>query len=265
MNTLRAPHVPSMSDSDSASSDRAEPPIGVFGRGRLGTALAESLGTRLAWQVGRGEVLPSVLPTSRRDAQPSLVAIDASIPDAVDAHVNWALEVGSHLVIAVTGWIEAETLTQLEAKVADRIGVVLAPNGSLSVALMARFARILGAYSTRFVPGADGFLLDHHHRGKRDSPSGTALRLADAWAGEASQDRDRTGPVIASIRAGHEVGLHVLGFDAPAETLEIRHQARSRDIFAHGLITAVDWVRDQRGLFAMDDIARELLDPLFRF
>lgn len=245
--------------------------LGIFGRGRLAMAVRETAsrettdhdttspdtagrGPRrktVAWLVGRSEE-----PTVKVD-----VAIDCSIADAVEAHVDWALATGTDLVIAATGW----HIDDLAARIDTRIGVVVAPNGSLTVAIMARLARIFAAYGrAQYGGNAGGYLLDHHHAAKVDAPSGTALRLAAAWRDTAGDTADDAVPLaVSSLRAGHAVGTHVLGLDAPGEQLELTHRARSRTPFAHGLLRAATWIRGRRGLFTMDDVARATLDPIF--
>ncbi|MDA8020014.1 MAG: hypothetical protein MPN21_21445 [Thermoanaerobaculia bacterium] len=222
------------------------PPIGIFGRGRLARAvddLARHEGTAPMWMVGRGGE-----PTA--DVE---VAIDASAAGAVEAHLDWALRRGTDLVIAATGW----DIPDLAIQVAGRIGVVVAPNGSLTVALLARLTYLLGAFGRCHCGTesgeAGGYLLDHHHAAKADAPSGTAQRLAQAWREGAGSDLG-----IASLRSGHEVGRHVVGLDAPGEQLEVVHRARSRVPFAHGLLRAAEWVAGRRGLFTLDDVARDI-------
>ncbi|HVS62344.1 MAG TPA: dihydrodipicolinate reductase C-terminal domain-containing protein [Thermoanaerobaculia bacterium] len=222
--------------------------IGIFGRGRLAGAVAEAAVDRVAWRCGRGE----------RPGEPVRVAIDCSLAEAVEPHLEWALEHSTHLVIAVTGW----RLDDLERRVGERIGVVVAPNGSLTVLLMTRLARVLGAFMrAHYGDAAGGYLLDHHHAAKRDAPSGTALRLAAAWregAGEAGE------LAVSTLRAGHAAGTHVLGLDAPGEQLELIHRARTRAPFAQGLLSAADWIAGRRGLFTMDHVADAMLGPLIR-
>ena len=231
--------------------------LGLFGRGRLGTLIAAQGGERIAWQLGRGGIPPG----------PVELAIDVSAAEAVEAHLAWALESGTDLVIGATGW----EIGDLEARVGRRIGVLVAPNFSLSVALMARFATVLARYAA-LEEGRDLFVLEHHHRLKADAPSGTARRLAAAlMQGDPRKKEWTLGPAaphqlsLGVLRAGHEPGLHTVGMDAPSETLELTHRARSRQLFADGALRAADWLRGRKGVFQMDDLAKELLDPLFHF
>lgn len=242
------------------SDARATPPrLGIFGRGRLGRAIAQAAGSQVVWQLGRDET-----PRGGID-----VAVDASKGPAVERHLEWALAQGCDLVIGATGFV----LPDLEQRVGHKIGVLVAPNFSLTVALVARLTRVLGAFAqgeTRFDP----YVLEHHRADKHDAPSGTAKLLAETLLAACPRKKtwrliDAKGPLaadelsIASVRAGSTYSSHVIGFDAPEETLELRHEARSAAAFAAGCLRACAWVRGKTGVFRMDDVARDVLDPLF--
>jgi 4-hydroxy-tetrahydrodipicolinate reductase len=234
--------------------------IGLFGRGRLGAAIAAAAAAeprvRLVWQIGKGTP-----PAEAID-----VAIDASHAEAVSSHVAWAVAQGVDLVIGTTGWQEGD----LAAQVGQRCGVMIAPNFSLTVALLSRLSLVLARYAAQ--TGGDPFLWEHHHRYKADAPSGTARRLAAQIMAGCPQKRETTlGPAgphqlsIGVVRAGGEFGTHVVGVDWPEEIMEIRHSARSRAVFARGAVQAALWLRGKRGVFHFEDLAAELLNPLFSF
>lgn len=229
--------------------------LGLFGRGRLGTAIAVEAGASLAWQVGRGETPPG----------PAPVAVDASLPEALEAHLAWALATGTDLVIGTTGW----ALPDLAERVGGRIGVLTATNFSLTVALMARLATVMARFAA-LDPTRDPYLLEHHHRLKADAPSGTAKTLAAAVLAGCPRKTEwtLTHPAphqlsLGVVRAGAEFGTHTVGLDAPAEVLELTHRARSRAPFAQGALVAARWVQGRKGVFTMADLATDLLDPLF--
>lgn len=233
------------------------PSVGLFGRGRLGSAILAEAGGAVAWAVDLGEAPPS----------PVAVAIDASVAEAVPGHLDWALDTGTDLVIGATGW----SMPDLAARVGGRIGVLTASNFSLTVALMARLATVLGRYAD-LDPARDPFLVERHHRLKADAPSGTAKTLAAAvmagCARKTSWTLDTPAPhelSIGVVRAGAEFGRHTVGLDAPSEVLELTHTARSRAPFAQGALAAARWLQGRKGVFTMDDLAADLLDPLFTF
>lgn len=235
--------------------------LGIFGRGRLGGAVldlaARHADLEIAWTADRGE----------DPSGPVDVALDVSLAEAVPGHLDWALATGTGLVIGATGW----AIPDLEARVGREIGVLVASNFSLTVAFLARMAELLGRYA-RLDPARDPYVFEHHHRLKADAPSGTARTLAgavmrgcprkEAWTlGTAGPNQLSVGV----LRAGSEFGRHTVGVDAPAETLEITHRARSREPFAAGALEACRWIRGRKGLYAMDDLASSILDPLFDF
>lgn len=229
--------------------------IGLFGRGRLASAIAAEAGAELVWQAGRGEIPASGAET----------AIDASVAEAVEAHLDWALETGTGLVIGTTGW----SMPDLADRVGDRIGVLTASNFSLTVALMARLATVMGRFAA-LDPARDPYLLERHHRLKADAPSGTAKTLAAALMRGCPRKTEWTLGTPAPhqlslgvVRAGAEFGTHTVGLDAPAEVLELTHVARSRAPFAQGALAAARWLRGRKGVFTMDHLAADLLDPLF--
>lgn len=239
--------------------------IGLFGRGRLGEAIATALhasgsGGTLAWQVAR-----EAPPEKRVDA-----AIEASSGAAVLARLEWALATGTPLVIGTTGW----DVPDLAARVAGRIGVIVAPNFSLSVALLRRLSTVLGRFAALDAT-RDPYLIEHHHARKKDAPSGTARLLADTLLAACPRKSrwripDSTGGPVAPdelsvsvIRAGTTYSTHTLGIDCPDEVLELRHAARSAGAFARGALAAARWVQGKTGVFPFDDVAAAVLDPLF--
>lgn len=230
--------------------------IGLFGNGRLGGAIAAHLGSRMAWQV-------------TREAPPHAdvdVAIEASKGPAVAGRLEWALEHGVPLVIGSTGY----DIPDLDERVGDRIGVVLAPNFSLGVALLRRLSLVLARFAARDEQ-LDPYLVEHHQARKLDAPSGTAKLLAQTLLEGCPRKTGWTigGPVqpdelsVGVMRAGHTYSEHRVGIDAPAEVLELRHTARSALAFADGALVAAQWLRGKKGVFTMEDVTATVLDPLF--
>ncbi len=230
--------------------------IGVFGRGRLGAAIAAAAGARLGWNVSR-EAPP---------AGPLDAAIEASSGGAVAARLAWALEHRVPLVIGSTGW----RLPDLADRVGDRIGVVVAPNFSLGVALLRRLSLALARFAAQD-EHRDPYLIEHHHARKHDAPSGTARLLADTLLAGCPRKRgwQLGGPLahdqlsVAVVRAGSTYSSHTVGVDAPAETIALTHTARSAGAFAAGALAAADWIVGRVGVFTMDDVAAATLAPLF--
>lgn len=230
--------------------------LGLFGKGRLGGAIGARAGAMLVWNVTR-----EAPPATAVD-----VAIAATSGPGVPAQVDWALATGTPLVIGSTGW----QLPDLAARVHDRIGVVLAPNFSLGIALLRRFTLVLARFAS-LDASRDPYLVEHHHQRKHDAPSGTAKLLAATILEGCPRKRSWAigGPVQAEelsvgvLRAGATYSEHRIGVDAPAEVIELSHTARSAAAFADGALAAAAWIVRRKGLFTMDDVAASVLDPLF--
>ena len=234
--------------------------IGVFGTGRLGSAIANLAGPQLAWQVSREAPPP----------EPVDVAIEATVAVRVQDRVDWALATGTQLLIGTTGWPEAG----LEQKVGDLIGVLVAPNFSLTMALYARLSLVLARFSA-LSEDRDPYLVEHHHARKHDAPSGTAKQLASTLMKGCPRKTEWVIPAIgtslgphqlnvSSIRAGHTYSSHIVGVDGPGEVIELSHSARSALPYAEGALIAAQWIQGRKGIFRMDDVARETLSPLFQ-
>lgn len=233
----------------------AELRIGMFGKGRLGSAIAARLGRQLVWHVTR-----EAPPDDRVD-----VAIEVSSGSVVADRVAWALRTGTPLVVGSTGFD-----LDLPAIVQQRIGVLVAPNFSLGVALLRRLTRVLARFAAED-PTYDPYLVEHHQQKKHDAPSGTAKLLAKTVLDDCPRKRSWRigGPLeahelsVGVVRAGSTYSEHRVGVDAPAEVLEVTHTARSAAAFVDGALLAARWIAQRKGVHTMDDVAASTLDPLF--
>jgi 4-hydroxy-tetrahydrodipicolinate reductase len=241
----------------------------ILGNGPLGHAIAAAFrerGTEVPL-LGR----PADRARDRTDLGTPDLIIDASRAEVVGDNVAAALAAGCRrFVIATTGWdadrgaVEADLLAHDAAAVA-------APNLSLGAALFFRLVEratdLLGP-----IDGFEPYLVEWHRRTKRDRPSGTARELArrivahhpvlvgaaDPTTGSRRDDELE----IAVIRAGASPGMHLVGFDSPGETIELRLTARDRSAYAAGALAAADWLaRTTRpaGLHTFDAVVDELL------
>ena len=111
------------------------------------------------------------------------------------------------------------------------------------------------------VDAFDPYLLEWHRRTKADRPSGTAAMLAGRIVDAHPRATSETLEVV-SVRAGSAPGMHLVGFDAPGETVELRLTARDRSAYVAGILAAADWLtREPRtpGLHPFDPVVDELL------
>lgn len=183
------------------------------------------------------------------------VAIDFSIPAAVRPNAEGMAALGVNLVIGTTGWLD-----QMEAVKAavDRhgIGLVWSPNYSIGVNA---FFRLVAEAAKLFAnqPEYGAWAWEIHHSSKKDAPSGTLLKLVEEMK-KAGYGR----PVdTGSNRAGAHPGTHEIGFDSAADTVTLRHTARSREGFARGALLAARWVVGKKGFYEFGEIVFGHTEP----
>jgi 4-hydroxy-tetrahydrodipicolinate reductase len=176
------------------------------------------------------------------------VAIDFSIPSTVVGNIERIAALGVNLVIGTTGWQEQMSHVK---KIVERhhIGLIWSPNYSIGVNA---FFRIVSAAAKLLAnePQYEAWAWEIHHSAKKDAPSGTLLKLVDEMC-EAGYERHVD---VASNRAGKIAGTHEIGFDSAADTITLRHTARSREGFALGAIKAAEWIAGKKGFHEFGDI-----------
>jgi 4-hydroxy-tetrahydrodipicolinate reductase len=235
--------------------------VAVVGYGRMGREVEAVLRERAHEPsvVRRGETFPA-----RCD-----VGIDFTRADVVLGNLESALAAGARYVVGTTGWSDRESDARRAVERAAG-GLVHGANFSLGVHLFYEIVRQAGALVSRF-PDYDPYILEKHHRGKRDAPSGTASALARILAGSAgARTRAATSlegslPAdsfhVASVRAGGIVGEHLVGFDSGGDEILLEHRARSRRGFALGAVLAAEWIATRSGFHPFSDVIADLIQP----
>ena len=257
-------------------------PIAIFGiTGRMGQALLRALrgsttvrlcggiasagSARIGREAAAAGEPTGILITSDAagGVRGAAVAVDFSVGAAVAAHAEVCAEAGVPFLVGVTGF-DAASRRRLE-QAASKIAVLIAPNTSVGVSVLAALASLAAA---RLGVEYDVDIFDAHHRMKRDAPSGTALALGEAVARSRGQTlaavasfEPRPGPRMSgsigfsSLRAGDIVGEHTVTFTADGERVEITHRATDRLTFARGALRAAEWlVGRSAGLYGMADV-----------
>lgn len=192
------------------------------------------------------------------------VLVDFSAPGAIRSSIDRAVSEGCALLVGTTGLDDGHH--ELLESAADTIAVLVAPNTSLGIALLSelveRAAETLGREDW------DIEIVEAHHRGKVDAPSGTALHLglaaergreedAKDEMGRCGSDAKRSEGAIgyAAVRGGTVAGDHDVMFLGPDERLILSHRAESRSIFARGAIAGARFLKDREpGLYSMKDV-----------
>jgi 4-hydroxy-tetrahydrodipicolinate reductase len=189
------------------------------------------------------------------------VCIDFSMPEAVLSNIRAALEAKRDIVVGTTGWYQH--LPELKGEVKDS-GLLYSANYSLGMNYFFRIARHAAELMNR-APSYDLYVHEIHHREKIDSPSGSALRLAQILVEGIERKKEiLTKPPegkirpdmlhVTSTRAGVVAGTHTIGFDSEADFIELTHVAKTRRGFALGALTAARWLHGRKGIFTMDDV-----------
>jgi 4-hydroxy-tetrahydrodipicolinate reductase len=193
------------------------------------------------------------------------VLVDFTFPEVTLANLEVAARLGKSVVIGSTGFTPAQR--EEVRRFAEKIPVVLAPNMSVGVnvcfKLLKDVAKTLG-------DDFDVEIVELHHNKKKDSPSGTAVRMGEVVAEALGRDYDqvanfhrqgmcgeRTKEEIGmqTVRGGDIVGEHTVYFIGMGERIEITHRAMSRDMFARGAVRAAGWLAEQKaGLYDMQDV-----------
>jgi len=218
------------------------PELAIVGYGKMGRMIEElapefGFNVRARIDVDRDEGL------SGAD-----VAVEFSQAAAVVRNVERIADAGIPIVIGTTGWYDK--LAEVRAIVErEQVGMVWSPNFSVGVNV---YTRIVEAAATLMKNeseyGAWGW--EMHHAAKKDAPSGTMLKLVETMK-EAGYARPIS---IASNRAGSVPGTHEIGFDSAADTITLRHAARSREGFARGALKAAQWIIGRKGCYEFSEV-----------
>ena len=245
--------------------------IAIVGYGRMGKEIE-----RLA--LARGHEVVSIIDPVAEGVQhkditaESLagadVAIEFTSPASAVPNIEKTAKLGVNTVVGTTGWMDH--VKEVRKLVEDSgIGFIYAPNFSLGVNV---FYEVVKTASRLFdkLDEYDVFCHEWHHKGKVDSPSGTARKIADAVISEMGRKK---GPVfdclnrgreeselhVSSTRGGWVPGTHEVVFDSEFDSVELVHRARNRGGLAAGALRAAEWIAGKKGFFEFADYLKETL------
>ena len=235
--------------------------IAIIGYGRMGREIE-----RLAAQRGHtvcstidpaaeGATAGEITRDSLKDAD---VAVEFTNPGAVVPNIEKTAKLGVNMLVGTTGW--TEKFKEVRGIVEESgIGLIHAPNFSVGVNV---FYEIVKHASKLFRQLEDYDVLCHewHHRGKVDSPSGTARKIADTVISEMGRKTkpvyeclnrkpDETELHVSSTRGGWMPGTHEVVFDSEFDSVELTHRARTRGGLAAGALQAAEWIAGKKGFY----------------
>ncbi|MAT90479.1 MAG: 4-hydroxy-tetrahydrodipicolinate reductase [Flavobacteriaceae bacterium] len=227
--------------------------IAILGFGKMGHIIQQK-----AEEKGHEVVYTKTSSEEKGSLQDADVAIEFSVASAATDNLTTCFEKNIPVVCGTTGWLEKyDEMTKL-CKV--RNGALLyASNFSVGVNLFfnlnEKLAKLMAPWKEYAVS-----MEEIHHTQKQDAPSGTAITLAEGIIKHSHyhhwklEEAPENGIPITAIRKGDVKGTHRISYASEIDTINITHEAHSRDGFALGAILAAEWLQNKKGIFSMKDV-----------
>ncbi len=192
------------------------------------------------------------------------VVIDFTNAEACFWNTKVIVQKDVNMVIGTTGFTDRE-MREIEQEInSHNVGAVISPNMSIGVnvywQLIEEATRHLGDYDIE--------IIELHHRFKKDAPSGTAVKTAEiisrlrdveledagVYGRKGASERKKGEIGIHAIRAGDIVGEHTVIYGTIGERIEVTHKAHSRAAFVKGVIKAVEFIVNKKGVYSMKEV-----------
>ena len=224
------------------------PDLAIIGYGKMGR-MVEQFAPEYGFRVVlKRDPLIWPAPLAPEDFEGIHAAIDFTVPQAERQNADAIDSLGVNLVIGTTGWLEQIDAVRCAVE-RHGTGLVWSPNFSIGVnaffQVVAEAARLLATQ-----PEYGAWAWEIHHAAKKDAPSGTLLKLVE----EMKKAGYARAIDTSSSRAGAVPGTHEVGFDSAADTISLRHTARSREGFARGALKAAQWIVGKKGFYEFSEI-----------
>jgi len=241
--------------------------LAIIGYGQMGRMI-EQLAPQYGFEVVAIIDLDPNLERTPENLESADVCIEFTAPGAAFENIKKMVNLKKNVVVGTTGWFDK--LDDVEKLVkSQNTGFVYGSNFSPGMNL---FYKIVDE-TTRLMNSSkdyDVFGLEYHHNKKKDSPSGTAKILSEIVLKNTDQkhksnfnklDRKIENDEFhfASVRAGSIPGIHTIGFDSSADSIELKHTARNRNGLAIGALLAAKWICDKKGFFNFADIFQDIV------
>ena len=217
--------------------------LAIIGYGKMGRLIEQ-----LAPEYGFASVVAIDIGEDFAKAAGADVAIEFTAPEAVPGNIEKLAAMKLPVVVGTTGWLRH--MDDVRAAVEKNgSALVWSPNFSVGVNVFLRVAR----EAARLLADEKEYgawAWEIHHDTKKDAPSGTMIKLVEEMkAAGYARNID-----VSSNRAGRHPGTHEIGFDSAADTITLRHTARSREGFARGALKAAQWIVGKQGVFEFSDV-----------
>lgn len=233
--------------------------IALVGYGKMGQAIekiALSRGHNIVLRI-RTENKHEFTPDNLRMAD---VVIEFTRPDAAKENVEHCLKQAVPVVCGTTGWSEGLEHAKLMA-LQNHTALLWASNFSVGVNIFFEINKHLAALMND-QPDYDVIMDEVHHIHKKDSPSGTAITIAEQildnlerkkhWVKGEASDADQLA--IIDHREGEAPGTHSVKYTSAVDDVEIIHKAHNREGFALGAVLAAEFLAGKQGIYTMKDV-----------
>ena len=233
--------------------------IALLGYGKMGKAIeaiAQSRGHETNFRFGASDSLTTL---KKEEVD---IAIEFTQPASAFKNIQYCLEEGIPVISGTTGWLAK--LEEIQELCKEKNGTFLyASNFSIGVNLFFELNEWLAKKmaALNFEPE----ITEAHHTEKKDSPSGTAITLAEGilkfsqekqgWINDKSADHKKI--TILSERIPNVPGTHSVSYSSPLESIEIKHTVHTRTVFAEGVIKVAEWIQTRKGVFTMSDFIND--------
>jgi len=178
--------------------------------------------------------------------------IDFSTTNAVLRNIGACALAGVPLIEGTTGWNEQDQGVRRIIEMHNG-AFVYGANFSIGVNLFYRITKHASQLFSK-VKGYESFIEEQHHSRKKDTPSGTALKLKALM-----QNHLQNEISVAATRAGNIPGTHRVGFDSNSDQILLTHFARTREGFADGALFAASWIQGKKGFYEFSELIDEAL------
>ncbi len=233
--------------------------IALIGYGKMGKAIekiAGDAGHEVKYTIDHDDQLSSL------QADQIDIAIEFTQPSSAYNNIVFCLENSIPVISGTTGWLGR--LEKVKELCIERNGTFMyASNFSIGVNLFFELNEWLAGKmkNLSFNPS----ITEVHHTEKKDSPSGTAITLAEGllkydasrntWINEETTDHQKLG--IISHRKPNVPGTHTVSYSSDLESIEIKHAANDRSVFAKGAVKVAEWIHSRKGVFTMSDFIND--------
>ncbi len=232
--------------------------IGIIGYGKMGKAV-ETQALKRGHTVYR---LPLPHPADSENFAIIDCVIDFSHADVAPGAISECLKAGKHVVSGTTGWNDQLEVAQNLCSEHDS-AFCWAPNFSLGMHIMFYVNGLLADVMNKFEAYTPN-LLEIHHTEKKDTPSGTAIAIAEQvvdridrtnkWKLKSDELEEQDTLIIDARREEDVKGIHRITYQSDQDTISLRHHALSREGFALGAVIAAEWMDGKKGIFTFEDI-----------